>query len=141
MSTPSGDPTAALEAEITEFYKLYVQTINESWTAAEALQRRREMFADSCADCLRGYELARRAREEDMLLYGGIVSVKDVRIDHSTERSIAVTTRSSSSAGELRDQTGSIVQPFVESTDVQIVYQIEQDADGQWIIVDSQVSG
>ena len=50
--SPTGDPTAQLEAEISEFYQLYVETINESWTSEEALQRRREMFADTCATCL-----------------------------------------------------------------------------------------
>ncbi len=60
-AVPTGDPTAQLEAEITEFFTLYVEAINESWTSEEALQRRREMFADTCAACLAGYELAQQA--------------------------------------------------------------------------------
>src|ERR671918_2802222 len=60
-ATPSGDPTARLEAEITAFLEQYAETINESWTSEDALARRREMFADTCASCLSGWEFARRA--------------------------------------------------------------------------------
>ncbi len=61
-STSPADPTAQLEAEITDFYKLYVETINESWTSEQALQRRREMFVDTlCYLPAAGYELTKGA--------------------------------------------------------------------------------
>ncbi|HET6686052.1 MAG TPA: hypothetical protein VFH02_05940, partial [Jiangellaceae bacterium] len=56
-ATPTGDPTAALEAEITAFFEEYDRTVDESWTSTEALARRRDMFADSCAPCRRGFDL------------------------------------------------------------------------------------
>jgi len=56
-ATPTGDPTAALEAEITAFFEEYIQVSNASWTSTDALDRRRQMFADSCSACLFGYEI------------------------------------------------------------------------------------
>ena len=81
-STPPADPTAQLEAEITDFYKLYVETINESWTSEQALQRRREMFADTCATCAAGYELTKGALEEGLTLEAEPARVRSARLDN-----------------------------------------------------------
>jgi hypothetical protein len=139
-AAPTGDPTAQLEAEITEFYKLYVETINESFVSDLALERREDMFADSCGDCRRGYQLAKRVRQERLVLDGGLVSVTSIRVDSSTRDSAVFTSLSSSSAGELRDQAGNVMQTLAESSDLQIVYQISRDDNGKWIITNSQVS-
>ena len=137
---PTGTPTAQLEAEITDFYKLYVKTINESWTSEEALQTRRGMFADSCVDCRRGYDLAKRAHAERLTLKGGAISVSDVAVDVSEADRIVFTTVSSSSAGALEDQSGNLVRALADSSGIQIVYQAVRSESGKWIITSSQVS-
>jgi hypothetical protein len=138
--TPTGDPTAQLEAEITEFYKRYVKTINESWTSEEALQVRRSMFAESCVDCRRGYELAKRAHAERLTLEGGVISVTDISIDAYTADQVVFTTVSDSSAGALNDSSGNLVENLADSADFQITYQAERNDGGEWIITSSQVS-
>jgi hypothetical protein len=139
-STSPADPTAQLEAEITDFYKLYVETINESYISDLALNRRAGMFVDSCGDCRRGYELAKRVRQEQLVLHGGVVSIASVRVDNATQNNAVFTSLTSSSAGTVFDQAGNVMQTLAESADVQIVYQIERDGRGKWIITDSQVS-
>lgn len=132
---PSGDPTAQLEAEITAFYELYVNTINQSWTSEEALQRRREMFSDSCAECLAGYQFAQRAHAENLELVGGAPSVTRVRIDAVDASTITFSTFSDVPAAQLIDANGVIVIEFDEGINTQTAYQAQRTGQGTWIIV------
>jgi hypothetical protein len=136
--TPTGDPTAQLEAEITEFYKLYVETINESWTSEEALQRRREMFADTCGECLAGYEFARRAHTNSLTLEGGDAHVTDVRIDAVNGNVVTFLTFSDVPAARLVNTQGDMVMQFDEGQDTQTAYQAQRTESGRWIIISGQ---
>jgi hypothetical protein len=136
--TPTGDPTAQLEAEITEFYKLYVETINESWTSEEALDKRKSMFAESCLDCRRGYELAQRARTEGLILNDGTISMTDVTINTSADEHVVFTSITNSSAGTLKDRAGNLVQKLAGTSDVQITYQAERNDSGEWVLTSSE---
>ncbi|HZY29006.1 MAG TPA: hypothetical protein VFE49_12210 [Jiangellaceae bacterium] len=134
-ATPTGDPTAALEAEITAFYEHYVQTINESWTSAEALARRREMFSDSCAECLAGYDFAQRAQVDRLRLEGDAASVARVRIDAVNGDVVTFSTFSNVPAARLIDQQGKVVVEFDEGRSTQTTYQAQRRGHGQWIII------
>jgi len=138
--TPTGDPTAELEAEITAFYELYVETINQSWTSEEALQRRKNMFVRTCIDCQRGYELAKRAHTEDLTLKGGVISVTDVSVDNVETNHAVFTSVSNSSAGTLEDRAGNVVQSLIHSANLQIVFQVERSDSNEWRIMSSQVT-
>jgi hypothetical protein len=134
-ANPTGDPTAALEAEITAFYERYVQTINESWKSAEALSRRREMFSDSCAECLAGYGFAQRAQVDRLRLEGDAASVAGVRIDAVNGDVVTFSTFSNVPAARLIDQQGKVVVEFDEGRSTQTTYQAQRRGQGQWIII------
>jgi len=136
--TPTGDPTAQLEAEITEFYKRYVETINESWTSEEALQRRREMFADTCQECLAGYDFARRAHAENLTLEGGAARVTDVRVDAVNGDVVTFLTFSDVPAARLLSPEGHVVMQFDEGKNTQTAYQAQRTESGAWIIISGQ---
>ena len=134
-ATPTGDPTAALEAEITAFYERYVETINESWTSAEALKRRREMFSDSCAECLAGYGFAERAQADRLRLIGDAATVESVRIDAVNGDVVTFSTFSNVPAARLIDRQGEVVVEFDEGRGTQTTYQAQRRGQGQWIII------
>jgi hypothetical protein len=138
--TPSADPTAQLEAEITEFYELYVQTINESFSSGAALQLRRSLFAETCLDCQRGYELAKRAHAESLTLGGGTISIVEISVDDLKADQAVFTSTTNSTAGTLTDEAGNVVQTLVESRNLQIVYQVARIDTKEWIITSSEVS-
>jgi hypothetical protein len=137
--TPTADPTAQLEAEITEFYEKYVESINESFESRQALQERRSMFAETCADCQRGYDLAQQAQAESLTLEGGTMSVIEVRIDTWTSDSAVFSAVTSSDAGTLKDLAGKIVRSLPSSSNVQILFQATRKS-GQWVITSSRVA-
>jgi hypothetical protein len=138
-ATPTGDPTAALEAEITAFYERYVQTINESWTSAEALARRREMFSDSCIACLRGYELAQRAVIEGLILETEPGTIHDVRLDRVERDVVTFLVHEDIPAGRLVNADGNPIQEFGATLGAQVVFRAQHRAAEQWIIVSSDV--
>lgn len=137
--TASLDPTAQLEAEITEFYESYVDAINESWTSEEALARRRQMFADSCIPCLRGYELAQRAHDEGLKLEAGLGEIRRVRIDSIDGDVITFLGVEDVAAGRLVDPNGATVEEFGASIGAQVVYRAQKTADSRWVIVASDL--
>jgi hypothetical protein len=137
-SASPADPTAQLEAEITEFYKLYVETINESWTSEQALQRRREMFAETCVECLTGYEFARQAHSDNLTLLGGIPHVTEVRVDAVNGDVVTFLTLSEVPAARLVDPQGTVVMQFEEGPNTQTVYQARQTESDSWIIISGQ---
>ena len=138
-ATATGDPTAQLEAEIAKFYELYVQTINESWTSAEALQRRREMFADSCESCLKGYELASRAQTEGLTLEAERGTVHEVRLDDLDGDVATFLVREDIPAGVLKDSDGNIVRAFGATLGAQIVFRAQRTGPDRWVIIASDV--
>lgn len=133
--TPT-DPSAALEAEIETFFRSYIDTVNESWTSADALARRREMFADSCEDCLAGYTFAQRAHDEKLTLDGGEVVVDRVDLTGSEGPQAIFLTTEDLPAGSLTDASGAVIQRFDEYLDVQTAYQVAR-AGNSWVIVRS----
>jgi hypothetical protein len=137
--TPDVDPTPDLEAEITEFFEQYIEAVNESWTSEEALQRRREMFADSCEECLIGYQFAKRMHDEDLLFEGGEVEVRDVSMTSSEGNLIVFTTEMDSPSGRLTTRDGELVQQFDEYRGDQSVYQAGESEPGLWVIVKGDV--
>ncbi len=138
-STPTGDPTAQLEAEISEFYQLYVETINESWTSEEALQRRREMFADTCATCLAGYELTRHALEEGLTFEAEPASVRTARLDSLDGDVATFLGIEDVPAGRLLSSDGNVVDEFGATIGAQVVYHIRRGGGGDWVIIASDL--
>jgi hypothetical protein len=136
---PTGDPTAALEAEITAFFEEYAQKINESWTSAESLGRRREMFADTCKSCLAGYEFARRAQAENLRIEGGTASLVHARVDRVEGDVVKASAFTNSAAGQLVDSNGNVVQRFDAAENAQIAYQLRRTGPNEWIILASEV--
>jgi hypothetical protein len=138
-ATQTGDPTAALEAEIRAFFEEYAEVINQSWTSANALARRRAMFADSCLSCLGGYEFAERAQAENLRLEGGEASLVRARVDRIQGDLVTASAFTHSDAGRLVDSSGNVVQQFDATENAQIVYQIRRSSPDGWIIVASEV--
>ena len=138
-SSPSGDPTAQLEAEITDFYKLYVQTINESWTSKEALKRRREMFADTCTSCLRGYQIAERAQKRGLTLEAESGTIHKIRLDDLDGDVATFLVNEDIPAGRLKDADGNIIQNFGATIGAQVVFRAQRMAVNQWVIIASDV--
>jgi hypothetical protein len=138
-ATPTGDPTAELEAEISEFYELYVETINESWTSEEALQRRREMFADSCTSCLQGYKFAQRAQREGLILEAKPGTIHEVRLDSLDGDVATFLVHEDIPAGRLKDAGGSVVQVFGATEGAQVIFRAQRIAPDQWVIIASDV--
>jgi hypothetical protein len=137
-TTPSGDPTAQLEAEITAFYEEYVDTVNASFSSTVALQRRGDMFSESCGHCQEGYELAERANADGLVLSGGAISVVRIDVDTISRERAIFSVVSKSSAGTLATDSGDVVYEFPASTNVRITYQAQRTTRG-WVIVSSQV--
>jgi hypothetical protein len=137
--SPSGDPTAQLEAEITEFYELYIQTINESWTSKEALKRRREMFADTCAVCLAGYELTQRSIQDGLIFEAQPASIRDARLDNFDGDVATFLGIEDVPAGRLVNPDGEIVDQFGATVGAQVAYQVQHTDDGAWIIIASDL--
>ncbi|WP_129664722.1 hypothetical protein [Phytoactinopolyspora endophytica] len=137
-STPDADPTAELEAEITEFFEEYIETVNQSWTSEDALARRREMFSDSCNACLAGYELADEALSNGWRLEGEPSTVGDVSVTSYDGDIVAFLAVSDAPAAELIDPGGSVVDSFDENLGKQIVYQVQRNEDGAWVIIKSE---
>jgi hypothetical protein len=138
-ATPTDDPTAQLEAEITAFFDEYAQAINESWASAGALAKRREMFADSCVSCLAGYKLAEQAVDEGHRLVGGMASLRAIELDRIDGDVVTVSAFTDSEAGHLIDDADNVVQEFEASSNVQIVYQLRSNDSGGWVILSGEV--
>jgi hypothetical protein len=137
--TPTGDPTAQLEAEITEFYKLYVETINESWTSEEALQRRREMFADTCSVCLAGYELTQRARQDGLTFEAEPATIRSARLDNIDGDVVTFLGVEDVPAGRLFDSAGNLVDQFGATVGAQVAYRVQRTQDDRWRIIASDL--
>lgn len=137
-STPPADPTAALEAEITAFFEEYIATVNASWTSADALARRRQMFSDSCADCLAGYSFAERAHSEQLQLHADEVVLRDIQVTSAEGAHVTALTVEDSPAGVLQGPDGSVVQEFDEYLGAQTVYQLVKREDNSWLIIESE---
>jgi hypothetical protein len=140
-ATPTGDPTAALEAEIAAFFEEYIQVSNASWTSTDALDRRREMFADSCRACLFGYEIARRAHAEDLNFEGELGSVDRVRLDSVDGDVVRFSGFTSTPPARLVDSAGAVVQEFPPTDGLQVAYQVQRLGSGEWIMINSEVLG
>jgi hypothetical protein len=138
-STSPAGRTAQLEAEITDFYKLYVKTINESWTSEQALQRRREMFADTCASCLRGYQLAERAQREGLSLEAEPGAIHDVRLDDLNGDVATFLVKEDIPAGRLKDTDGNVVEVFGATVGAQVVFRAQRAVPAGWVIIASDV--
>ena len=138
---PTGDPTAQLEAEITEFFEEYAGLINDSWASSGALARRREMFADSCESCLAGYKSAEGAQADGLRLEGGRASLRDLQVDRVDRDVVTVSAFTDSEAGRLLDVANKVVQEFDASQNVQIVYQLRPRESGSWMIISGEVLG
>jgi hypothetical protein len=138
-ATPSGDPTAQLEAEITAFYEDYVDTINESWTSEEALERRRTMFADTCVACMHGYELVQRAHAEGLSLEAEFGTIDDVRLDRIYGDVVTFVVTEDVPGGRLVDADGDVVQEFGATLGAQVAFQAQRNADTNWVIIASDV--
>jgi hypothetical protein len=139
--TPTGDPTAALEAEITAFFEEYIEASNASWTSKEALDRRRQMFADSCSACLFGYEIAQRAHMEDLTFEGELGSVDRVRLDSIDGDVIRFSGFTSTPAARLVDSAGAVIKEFPSTESLQVAYQVQRLNSGEWIMINSEVLG
>ncbi|NEE03742.1 hypothetical protein [Phytoactinopolyspora halotolerans] len=137
--SPAPDPTAEIEAEITQFFEEYIDVVNESWSSEDALERRREMFADSCQECLHGYELTKRKHDEGLVFDAGEVVVSSVQLTSIEGGSVVFMTVMDSPSGALRTTGGEVVQEFDEYVDVQSVYQAVRSEAGDWIIVSGEV--
>jgi hypothetical protein len=138
-ATPSGDPTAQLEAEIMLFMDDYDRTVDESWTSSDALRRRREMFADSCIPCLRGYELTQRAHDEGLVLEAEFGTIRSVRLDAIDGDVVTFLVVDDVPAGRLVDRSGQVVQEFGATIGAQIVYRAQHISSGGWVIIASEV--
>lgn len=139
--TPTGDPTAVLEAEITAFFEEYIQVSNASWTSRDALDRRRQMFADSCRACLFGYEIAQRAHTEDLTFEGELGSVDRIRLDSIDGDVVRFSGFTSTPAARLVDSAGTVIQEFPPTDDLQVAYQVKRVSSGGWIMINSEVLG
>jgi hypothetical protein len=137
-STSPADPTAHLEAEITEFYKLYVETINESWTSEQALERRRKMFADTCATCVAGYELTKGALEEGLTLETEPARVRSARLDNFDGDVVTFLGIEDVPAGRLLNSRGEAVDEFGATLGAQVVYRAQRVGNG-WVIIASDL--
>jgi hypothetical protein len=138
-ATPTGDPTAALEAEITAFFEEYDRTIDESWTSTEALARRRDMFADSCAPCRRGFDLTQNAHDEGLTLDAEFGSIREVRLDAINGDVATLLVVDDVPAARLINSEGQIVQEFPATFGVQIAYQVQRNGANGWLIIASDV--
>jgi hypothetical protein len=137
--TPSPSRAAELEAEITAFFQDYIDTVNESWTSEKALERRREMFEDTCSDCLAGYLFAKRAHDENLILKAGNVTVLRLEVTSAEDDQVTFVTTENSPAGELVDVDGQVVQEFDEYVRVQIVNEAARNSNGDWVLVRSDL--
>jgi hypothetical protein len=137
--TPIGDPTAQLEAEITEFYKLYVETINESWTSEEALQRRREMFADTCSVCLAGYELTQRALQQGLIFGAKPATIRSARLDNVDGDVVTFLGVEDVPAARLLNSEGDVVDQFGATIGAQVAYRVQRTREGTWVIIASDL--
>jgi hypothetical protein len=140
-STSPADPTAELEAEITEFFGDYIDASNASWTSREALQARRRMFVDSCGACLFGYDLALRAHEEGLRFKGKLGVVEDVNIDGIEGDVVRFSGFTSTPEAQLVTTNGDVVEHFPATDNLQVAYQAQRMASGEWVIVQSEVLG
>jgi hypothetical protein len=139
-ATPTGDPTAALEAEITAFFEEYIQTINESWSSRAALERRREMFSDACKPCLAGFELAERAHDEELVLDAPPATARRVRFDVFDADVATVLVVEDVPAGRLVDSQGVVIEEFGASIGAQVVYRAQRKpGDSSWVIIASDL--
>ena len=137
--SPSGDPTAQVEAEITEFIHEYDEVIDASWTSQDALIKRREMFADSCAPCLRGYELTREALADGLLLEAEFGTIRSVRVDAVDGDVVTFLVIDDVPAARLVNEAGEVVRKFEATLGTQIVYQARKSPSEQWILISSEV--
>jgi hypothetical protein len=137
--SPSGDPTAQLEAEIKEFYELYVHTINESWTSKEALERRREMFADTCTVCLAGYELAQRSLQDGLTFEAEPARIRNARLDNVDGNVVTFLGIEDVPAGRLINPDDEIVDQFGATIGAQVAYRVQRTDDDGWIVIASDL--
>ena len=138
-STPPADPTAALEAEITAFFEEYIATVNASWTSADALARRRQMFSDSCTDCLAGFSFAERAATERLILESDPLLFRRSSIASSSDESILVEVTEDSPPGVLRSASGDLIQEFDEKIGLKILFEVVRRPNEGLLIVGSEV--
>lgn len=138
-TTPDADPTAELEAEITAFFEEYIKTSDQSWTSEKDLERRREMFADSCAVCLAGYQIAEDAQANGLRFEGAPGTVLDVNITTVEGEVVSVLVTVDAPAAELIDGNGQVVESFEANTKSQVVYQVARREGGRWVIIRGDV--
>lgn len=135
--TPT-DPSAALEAEIETFFRSYIDTVNESWTSADALARRREMFADSCEVCLRGYQFTERALSDELVFEGEFGSLISVDLVSEPGDQVSVLATIVSPAAKLVDGSGATIQEFDVYEALQTAYQVRRLEAGSWLIISGE---
>jgi hypothetical protein len=136
--TPSPSSTAELEAEVTAFFEDYIDTVNESWTSEKALERRREMFEDTCSDCLAGYLFAKRAHDENLTITGDDAELVTLELASESASTMDVVATERLPAGELLDPDGNVMQTFDEVLNGQTLYAIAKTEGGSWTITHSE---
>jgi hypothetical protein len=134
--SPSSDQ---LEADIKDFYEFYVQTINESWTSKEALKRRREMFADTCTSCLRGYQIAEEAQKQGLTLDAEPGTIHEIRLDDLDGDMATFLVNEDIPAGRLKDADGNVVRNFGATIGAQVVFRAQRKTPSQWVIIASDI--
>ncbi|WP_123788602.1 hypothetical protein [Phytoactinopolyspora halophila] len=137
--TLGGDSTETIEQEITEFFKEYIETSDKSWESSKALDRRRDMFADSCDICLAGYELAAESVEDDLSFVGDPGKIVNISLTNFDGELASVLIQIDAPAAQLIDSEGNLVREFQANIGSQIVYQVQRASGEQWIIIKGDV--
>jgi hypothetical protein len=138
---PSSPSHQGVEADIRSFYEDYARLADQSFQSRESLEETRRYFADSCASCVAGYEIAKRVLDQGHVVEGNPVRVLAVELDSIEGDNVIFRGVLDVPAATVRDLSGAIVEEFPATPHVTTLYRATRQPDGSWIIVSDQVLG
>jgi hypothetical protein len=137
---PSPSPDD-VESEVRALYARFAELSNSSYTSREALEQRRALYADSCASCSAGHEIAQDVLDNGYRFLGEPVIVRSVEIESLDGDAVTFRTVVDSPAASIVDRQGTIVNHFEGFERLTTLYAAERRASGQWVIVSDRVLG
>jgi len=135
--TPSADSTAALQAELEAFFRDYTAAINESLVSKDGAERRRTFYSTSCTVCVRGQDNADELHSNGYTIRGGTTVLNSLTIDGAETDQATVRAVVSTAAGEVLDGER-VVKTYVESSDTTIIFTLNKQPSGEWLIIQGE---
>jgi len=135
--TPTADPSAALQAELEAFFRDYTDAINESFSSAEAAEKRRSYYSTTCSVCISGQRIVDDVHTMGQVFEGGRVAFGSATVTPTSSDQATVLVVSDAAAGRIL-QGGTVVREFPVDPGFTVAYTARRQPDGNWLIIQGE---